>query len=597
MNILHLSDIHFGRNYPRYRIDDPFDKHDEILDELIERLSGLDDMLKPEHIVFTGDIAWRGQRDEFDEALVFFRRLLDALGLTGKDISFCAGNHDIDRDYKCIDAAVTNDSVKLNDELYLYENIHLFEPVIHEYNRFCSELGVEPYAYPVNGERRYSYTVGYKDVVCGDGGVLRIVSFNTSMLASQGISSDKLWLGKAQIDSLEEYGIIPAPEGVDYVMSLFHHSDRFLHPDETNTYEGRQAPLPILMDKTDLLLCGHTESSGKPRLTKQRGGGQMLLGGATYYCDTHQNSFSMLYISPKRKSLGFIPYIYENGWNDYDFMGSIRREQQTRTLQAAGTIYENAKLICRGAREYEIPIRYLEDINGVLNNRKDFLSPFTVRYDGTLSVQLNEYFSHRLSALLEYMDFRSSEYDTFSLLTQDGRCLLETSCAAFGAVPAYDEGLLAQLKTISEAFGVKLDLPERFSEDDLRTAGFLYRLASDGYDSHESGNGDKTVEVDRACLKKICAKAAAGKGLYLMQKKPLKVQFLHINISLSRAMLARGPYSVDAEDVKFKLESFREGDSRTVLFRAEPGMETFFALTPENSEDYCKAHEDSLIVL
>lgn len=36
MNILHLSDIHFGRNYARYSIKDCFDLKSEILDELIK---------------------------------------------------------------------------------------------------------------------------------------------------------------------------------------------------------------------------------------------------------------------------------------------------------------------------------------------------------------------------------------------------------------------------------------------------------------------------------------------------------------------------------------------------------------------------------
>ena len=41
MNILHLSDIHFGRNYARYSIKDCFDLKSEILDELIKCVSKL----------------------------------------------------------------------------------------------------------------------------------------------------------------------------------------------------------------------------------------------------------------------------------------------------------------------------------------------------------------------------------------------------------------------------------------------------------------------------------------------------------------------------------------------------------------------------
>lgn len=73
MNILHLSDIHFGRNYPYYGIKDNFSKHDKILDELINIISNLDDMLKPEHILFTGDIVWHGKSKEYKEAEIWFK--------------------------------------------------------------------------------------------------------------------------------------------------------------------------------------------------------------------------------------------------------------------------------------------------------------------------------------------------------------------------------------------------------------------------------------------------------------------------------------------------------------------------------------------
>lgn len=87
MNILHLSDIHFGRNYARYSIKDCFDLKSEILDELIKCVSNLKE-LAPEHIIVTGDIAWHGKKDEYDEALLWFRKLLQATNLTGKDITF-----------------------------------------------------------------------------------------------------------------------------------------------------------------------------------------------------------------------------------------------------------------------------------------------------------------------------------------------------------------------------------------------------------------------------------------------------------------------------------------------------------------------------
>lgn len=68
MKILHLSDIHFGRNYERTKITDPFEKRDEIMNGLLSCIGSIPEGQKPEHIVVTGDIAWFGKRDEYEEA-------------------------------------------------------------------------------------------------------------------------------------------------------------------------------------------------------------------------------------------------------------------------------------------------------------------------------------------------------------------------------------------------------------------------------------------------------------------------------------------------------------------------------------------------
>ena len=50
MKILHLSDIHFGRNYARTKIKDPFEKRDEIMEGLLKCIGDIPEGQKPEHI-------------------------------------------------------------------------------------------------------------------------------------------------------------------------------------------------------------------------------------------------------------------------------------------------------------------------------------------------------------------------------------------------------------------------------------------------------------------------------------------------------------------------------------------------------------------
>ena len=64
MVILHLSDIHFGRNNPGYNVRGEFSNKNTILQELISSIRN--NTLKPDHILVTGDIAWYGKQQDFD---------------------------------------------------------------------------------------------------------------------------------------------------------------------------------------------------------------------------------------------------------------------------------------------------------------------------------------------------------------------------------------------------------------------------------------------------------------------------------------------------------------------------------------------------
>lgn len=79
---------------------------------------------------------------EYNEAFVWFKQLLDTVGLTGKDITFCVGNHDVNRAYASTHMSYDDDSISEIDEIYDYSRVHEMEPPIYEYDRFCERLGV-----------------------------------------------------------------------------------------------------------------------------------------------------------------------------------------------------------------------------------------------------------------------------------------------------------------------------------------------------------------------------------------------------------------------------------------------------------------------
>ena len=93
MNILFLSDLHFGRE----SVSDDCKQRETIQESLIQTLIDLPENMKPHYVVVTGDIAWTGAEDEYDSAYIWFSRLLSQLGYEGDRITFCVGNHDVNR--------------------------------------------------------------------------------------------------------------------------------------------------------------------------------------------------------------------------------------------------------------------------------------------------------------------------------------------------------------------------------------------------------------------------------------------------------------------------------------------------------------------
>lgn len=261
--LLHLSDIHFGRNNYDNIIGD-FSHKEQILNELIQCITTSGH--KPDHIIFTGDIAWYGKENEFEEAYKWFSKLLSELNLSGKDITFCPGNHDVNRSYVNFNRNLETEDINIIDEIYEYKNIFRMETPKENYNKFCGKMGVIPFHYPMESYFESSYSIGFKDIGDEKFGI-RIFSFDTSLLSVLSkINEDNMFIGQPQVIDLIENGLF---ETSRYKIAIFHHAERFLHPNEICEYNDRMATLPLLRDYVDLVLCGHTETGGKPVLYRQ----------------------------------------------------------------------------------------------------------------------------------------------------------------------------------------------------------------------------------------------------------------------------------------------------------------------------------------
>jgi len=313
LRILHLSDIHFGRErvFPS-----ECRNRDTVMAALLDVIRKLPPELRPDMVITTGDIAWHGKQSEFEKACAWYSDLRESIGLPADRLVFCPGNHDLNKsvgiEFKpeqiCEDNSTRLD-IRKCDEFYTYENSHRLEARFLDYNLFCEKMGMHPYSF-IGKDRvtEYSYLIG-RNAFSLNGKHYQITCFNSAYLPYDGkvLRDDQMFLGLPQMQvMIEQYAF----KDDVYNISVFHHAPRFLYSDEQCSYKGRPSTLDLVYQYSDLVLCGHTETEAIPHKQPVIGGGHLITAGATYYSDTHRNSFSIINIDENE-----VVSMYSFSWN------------------------------------------------------------------------------------------------------------------------------------------------------------------------------------------------------------------------------------------------------------------------------------------
>lgn len=631
MNILFLSDIHFGREW---LVSGNFEHRDEIMDKVIETISALPDNIKPHYIVTTGDIAWSGSYGEYQKAYDWYSELLQVTGLTGKHLSFCAGNHDIDRKV-AVEVSeseiITENGINLAkvDYLYNYNHTEEYEVQIREYNEFCHKLGVIPYEYPVDpsdantivcaDKIRYSYTIGEKTIKFGKKGY-KIVGFNTAMLSGySNMDDDDMFIGLPQIEKLVEQGRLKQiDKSKVYTIALLHHAERFLNTNEMNSYGVRKATLPTLMKYANLILCGHTETCAVPTINMQEGGGRMINGGATYYSDDHRNSFSILHIDEADDSFDFCTYIWKNGeWVCDRDVTEIDWEIQSEEMRLPGFLTDSEDpwqiKIIAGGKEKSISVPFMDHglyaVNNQMvinyNNYRDInrLLDIYATQERFIMGRAKPY-KNSVQAMLEHAEFRDFILSatnngelpyTVAIITPDGKVanVFHQSSQPLQVEENEREiiDVLKSLRKIEDYYGV------RFSVSDDESILPPQRAVIIALESMiEEGGGalvqDPGAEYIYDCSSKsvfdriICEKKYGGKrSICLSYNVPLVCNILEaaIDFGVCEVNICNlEPYDLN-RIIKLR-DNFMDGDRRRIAF-SRMGQKTAIII-PKNCSEY-----------
>lgn len=594
MIILHLSDIHFGRNNPEYKAPGEFNNKKQILQDLLNSIR--DNTMKPDHIVVTGDIAWYGKKEEFDEAIEWFRELLVVTNLSGSDITFCPGNHDVNRAYGNYMTDLNYKDIDIIDQVYQYEHIHRMEAPLYNYEKFCEVLGVVPYHYPKADKWEASYAIGYKDISLRNGEVFRIVSFNTALLSFvKKYPDDQMLIGQPQVMKLLEHNLIGDSRD-HFTIALFHHAERFLHTHEICEYDYRCATLPLLRRYVDLVLCGHTETGGIPILYKQMGGAKMLTGGAAYYSDDHANAYSLVIVpdkcpDEKERDVLLYPFTYsvDNGWHH-----NIRKPFST---EYGSIVSEYPTFNCRAdfqlVLSYDdqilsIPMKCVsvyirEDNTAVLSNSEDVCRNLDIMCSGptdkpgTSNVSIS--IAHTKENSVEALLARESVFrflnratnavkgSSFKIVDATGNVVLSGENISCNE-EIEDEGIdfLTKLRKIELEYDLLFQCPKDNAE--YMKVDVLSDLIEHGYTTaFKAIPGFETYSADKKQLLKIGLLSLLNRSVYILHCGNFRCRLYGNDFSLGKVTVLMGPYTTKGSGSIRKAITYAADDKRKIALK------------------------------
>ena len=191
INLLHLSDLHFG-----YDGDMTARAQRELaLNALVRELQSLEAARQPQVLVISGDLTWQGRPGGYSELGVWLReKLFPATGLAAGDCVMCPGNHDVSHKKTIGPVRRTGDAEEA-DEVLRPENLaDGFARPFEAFVKFTGELGI-PAPVLHGAPNRLAG-------VCELHGIQFICANSAWFCRDSKTDRGQLWLGLPQLESM-----------------------------------------------------------------------------------------------------------------------------------------------------------------------------------------------------------------------------------------------------------------------------------------------------------------------------------------------------------------------------------------------------------
>ena len=290
LNLLHLSDLHFGDD----RTGVARAQRAQALDLLLQALPNQD----YHALVISGDLTCKGNPAGYIELRTWLEnKLFPRTGLAAQDCLICPGNHDLSR--KAVKHLVKRaDHAAHADELLDPEEPG-FAPAFQAFIAFAQGLGIP--APTLLGQPNYLSGIR-------EHRGLRFVCLNSAWFCRDSTTdSNHLWLG---LPHLQVMPLLNDPRLYDeqpLTIALVHHPEDWFNASDKNDYGERIAAYRYLAERVHVILSGHTHG-GVVNSTRKHDRAREILSGAGYDSHQYRNNFSILTIDPEARTLARHPW-------------------------------------------------------------------------------------------------------------------------------------------------------------------------------------------------------------------------------------------------------------------------------------------------
>ena len=270
--ILHLSDLHWSENSRPDRMI--------VIDALLADLRRLmdRDVIKPDFVVFSGDLALSGEEpSQFDATLqMFLEPVLSAVGLGRESLFLAPGNHDISR------AAV-------RQAQFVEKGLLSTLRSVDEVNRFLDTLATGDAAALMGVERtRAFYDFIDKEFPADNKGhpLLRCYKREKSGLSIGIACFDTAWRATGERDDLDRNSLLIGERNIDHAVDCLKDTDIRLavmhHPLDWLADFDEFAVSSRLSAQFDVVFCGHTHRGLPQTRTTAQGTAILSQAGSIY---------------------------------------------------------------------------------------------------------------------------------------------------------------------------------------------------------------------------------------------------------------------------------------------------------------------------